>query len=295
MRKFLLLFLASFLTVTAYAQELNCNVTINSDKVPQTNKQVFTTLRTAVTDFMNNTRWSNRNYGRNERIDCNVIIIIETANANNFTASIQVQSSRPAYNSTYNSPVFNFKDDRFAFQYIEFEPLNYSENNYSSELIGVLSYYANIIVGLDADTFSMNGGTSNLEKALNIMNMAQQGGGTGWKQADGNNSRYFLISDMLNGTYSGYREALYIYHRTGIDLMADNPLEGKKGVKAGLDALSKIHRVRPNALMTRIFFDAKSDEIASVFAAGPDLPAKQEVVDMLNRIFPLGGAKWNRM
>lgn len=281
--------------VTVKAQELNCTVSINSDKVQQSNKQIFTTLKTAVADFMNNTRWSNRNYNRNERIDCNVIIIINTADANSFSGSIQVQSSRPVYQSTYNSPVFNFKDERFNFQYTEFEPLTYNENGYSSELVGVLSFYANLVVGLDADTFAITGGTANLQKAQNIVSMAQQGGGSGWKQSDGNNSRYFVISDVLNGSYSGYRQALYTYHREGLDEMANDPVKAKNGVKAGLDALNQVHRVRPNALVTRMFFDAKSDEIVSIFSAGPEFTAKQQVIDMLNQIFPLGGAQWNRM
>lgn len=295
MRNLFLIILFFLCSGTLFAQELHCTVSINTDKIQQSNKQIFATLKNAVADFMNNTKWSSKSYGRSERIDCNVIIIINSADANNFSGSIQVQSSRPVYLSTYNSPVFNFKDERFNFQYTEFEPLNYNENGYSSELVGVLSFYANIIVGLDGDTFALNGGTTNLQKAQNIVSMAQQGGGSGWKQSDGNNSRYFVISDILNGSYSGYRQALYQYHRNGLDLMAEDPSAAKAGVKSGLDALMQVHKVRPNALVTRMFFDAKSDEIVSVFSAGPDYAAKQQVIDMLNQIFPLGGALWNRM
>lgn len=276
------------------AQELNTTVEINSDAVPQSNKQVFKTLKTAVKEFMDNTQWSTKNINRSEKIDCNILIIIKTLEVNNFSGSIQVQSSRPVYNSNYSSPVFNFRDEDFDFQYIEFEALTYSENNISSNLVAVLSFYANIIVGIDADSFSLNGGTPNLQKAQNIVNMAQQMNTKGWKQEGNKNNRFAVVNEILSGANASYREAIYQYHIHGMDLMADNPLEGKKGVKTALDILSNVHRNRPNALPTRMFFDAKADEIVSVFSAGPEFN-KQSVVEVLTKISPLNGGKWNRM
>ncbi|MDN3706502.1 DUF4835 family protein [Myroides ceti] len=276
------------------AQELNTTVEINSDAVSQSNKQVFKTLKTAVKEFMDNTQWSTKNVNRSEKIDCNILIIIKTLDVNNFSGSIQVQSSRPVYNSNYSSPVFNFRDEDFDFQYIEFEALTYSENNISSNLVAVLSFYANIIVGIDADSFSLNGGTPNLQKAQNIVNMAQQMNAKGWKQEGNKNNRFAVANEILSGANASYREAIYQYHIHGMDLMADNPLEGKKGVKTALDILSNVHRNRPNALPTRMFFDAKADEIVSIFSAGPEFN-KQSVVEVLTKISPLNGGKWNRM
>ena len=276
------------------AQELNTTVEINSDAVAQSNKQVFKTLKTAVKEFMDNTQWSTKNVNRSEKIDCNILIIIKTLDVNNFSGSIQVQSSRPVYNSNYSSPVFNFRDEDFDFQYIEFEALTYSENNISSNLVAVLSFYANIIIGIDADSFSLNGGTPNLQKAQNIVNMAQQMNAKGWKQEGNKNNRFAVANEILSGANASYREAIYQYHIHGMDLMADNPLEGKKGVKTALDILSNVHRNRPNALPTRMFFDAKADEIVSIFSAGPEFN-KQSVVEVLTKISPLNGGKWNRM
>lgn len=277
------------------AQELQCHVTINSDKVAQTNKKVFASLKTGISDFMNNTKFTSKTYGRNQKIACSLVVFIENVEANKFKASLQIQSSRPVYNSDYNAPIFNFKDDKFSFQYIEFEPLNYNENNYESELVALLSFYAHLIIGLDADTFEKFAGDQSLDKARTILNLAQQTGGSGWKQSDGNNSRYFIINDILNNTYSAFREALYLYHLKGLDLMAGHALNGKKAVADALYKLSEVHQIRPNALVTRLFFDAKTDEIVSVFSSGPEFSDKQQLIDLLTRINPLGGAKWNRM
>lgn len=278
-----------------YAQDLNCTVSINSAQVQQSNRQAVTALETAIKDFMNNTRWSTKTVGRSELIDCNIIIIIERIEENNFAGKIQVQSSRPVYNSGYNSPVFNYMDNNFAFQYILNEPLIYNENSYSSELVAVLAFYANIIVGMDADTFSLNGGSYNLNRALNMLNLAQQGGGAGWRQDKAENTRYGLISDLLNSSNTPFRQAMYQYHRNGLDQMYEDPAAAKAELKKALEVLSQLHSRRPNAFLTRIFFDAKADEVLGVFSGGPDFAEKQAVVDLLTKISPLNGSRWNRM
>ncbi|PJR03500.1 type IX secretion system protein PorD [Avrilella dinanensis] len=293
MNKLVYIFLTFFLAVyTMQAQELNCTVTINTESIQTNDRRIFNTLESAVTNFMNNTQWTNQNYNFNEKINCSIIIFIQEQNNNDFKAMLQVISSRPVYNSDYNSPVFNWKDERFNFTYIENEPLNYNPNAYQSELVSVLSFYANMIVGLDADTFSLNRGNQSYAAAQSILSAAQQQGGSGWQQADGRSSRYFLITELLNSSYSNYRKALYEYHREGMDQMAENPLAAKQGVQKSIETLAQIHNMRPNALLTRVFFDAKADEIFSVFLAGPDYDV-QSVRETLNRIYPQANAKWN--
>ncbi len=291
------LYLTLLFSFTSFAQEFNCTVSINTAQVQQTNKQIFNTLRKSIADFMNNTRFTNNNYGRNERIDCNLVIIIESYESNNFVGTLQVQSSRPIYQSGYNSPVLNYREPerQFTFQYVENEMLVYNDNSYTSELSSVLSFYAQLIIGLDADTFSLNGGSMNFDKAMNILNYAQQGGNPGWRQDRNDNNRYAIITDLLNNGYSGYRSALYEYHRKGLDLMTENPLEGKKGVKKALDELQKVHVRRPNAMLTRMFFDAKADEIVQIFSSGPEIENKQALIDLLLKISPLNGARWYRL
>ena len=276
------------------AQELNCVVQVNTDRITDGNTQLFKTLETSLTEFINNTRWTTRNYGRSERIDCSIFINVSEYNSNNFKATMQVQSSRPVYNSTYQSPVFNYSDPDVGFRYTQSENLIYNPNSYNSNLIALISYYANIIIGLDADTFELNGGTEYYQAAQNMASLAQGGGYKGWSQQDGNQNRYFLISDLLSTTYSPFREALYEYHRLGLDVMAKNPKEGKEKVAEAIQTLAQVNKVRPNAFLTRIFFDAKSDEIVSIFSGGPMITITQ-LVDTLNKISPLNSSKWSNI
>ncbi len=291
----IVLFFVFLMGYSGVAQELNANVVINSERIQQSNKQVFTTLQTSIRDFLNNTKFTNLNVKRNELIDCNLLLIVNDydPNTNAFTGTLQIQSSRPVFNSGYSTTLFNFNDRNISFNYIEFEPLTYSENNIGSELVGLLSFYAHLMIGLDADSFALYGGSTNFQKATNVVSMMQQNGDKGWVMGDQNN-RYALINDILSNTYSSYREALYNYHIKGLDLMNSNPEEGKKGIADAINTLANIHKTKPNAFPTRIFFDAKADEIVQVFSAGPTYD-KTQLVETLTRINSSNGIKWNRM
>jgi Domain of unknown function (DUF4835) len=291
MRKIFFL-VALFFLGFANAQELNCTVTVNSEAVGQSNNQIFKTLQTALNDFVNRTDWTGQSYDQNERIPCSMFINVTQYNSGQFQASIQVQSARQVYNSSYASPIFNFNDKDFNFDYIEFQNLNYSAGSYDSNLVSVISFYSLLIIGLDADTFALNGGSSYLESAQDIVSVSQQGGSKGWSQSDGSQNRYFLINDLLSPTYSAFREALFDYHFKGLDKMAEDTKAGKEGIKAGLDKLNELNSVRPNAFLTRIFFDAKSDEIVSIFSGGPSIPIT-DLVDKLTRLSPLNAGKWS--
>lgn len=275
-----------------YSQELNCTVKVNYDQITAANVQIFKTLERSLGEFVNNTKWTTRNFANKERIDCSMFITIQSYESNEFTCTLQIQSSRPVYNSTYGSPVFNFNDKDFNFRYLEFENFVYNPNSYDSNLIAVVAFYANIIIGLDADTFSSQGGTKFLEGAANIANLAQSSGTPGWTQTEKKQNRYYLINDLLSNTFTPYREALYEYHFLGMDKMADKPKEAKENIVKAIQTVSKIHSVRPNAFITRIFFDAKADEIVSVFSGGPNVNIA-ELSETLNRVSPLNSAKWN--
>lgn len=290
MRKIFLLF-TLLLSAAGFAQELNCTVTVNADKVGATNNQVFKTLQTALNDFVNRTDWTGQGYQANERINCSMFITVNVQSSNQFQATIQVQSARPIFNSSYSSPVFNFNDKDFNFEYNEFQNLTFNPTSYDSNLISVIAFYSYMIIAMDADTFAPNGGTSYFEVAQDILNVAQQGGAKGWSQADGMQNRFFLINDMLSPTFAPFRDAMYQYHFAGLDKMADDQKTGKEGVKDALKTLGEIYSVRPNAFLTRIFFDAKSDEIVSIFSGGPSVPIS-DVVDRLNKLSPLNSSKW---
>lgn len=278
------------------AQELNCTVRVNAERITDANQQVFRTLERSLTDFINNTRWTTRNFSRNEKIDCVMFINVSAFNANDFTATLQVQSSRPIFNSTYTSPVFNFLDKDFGFRYTEYENLQYNPNSFDSNLIAVVAYYANIIIGMDADTFAKGGGTPYYEAASSMANLAASSGGyKGWSQQDGGNqNRYFLINDILSNTFTPFRDALYEYHVGALDRMADNPKEGKEKVIEALKTLAKVNSTRPNAFLTRIFFDAKSDEVVQIFSGGP-MVTVTDLITTLNRISPMNSSKWSNI
>ena len=272
------------------AQQLNCTVTVNSQKLSNANQQVFKTLEASVSEFVNKTDWTGQTFKQNEKINCSMYITVLSNNSDQFTATIQVQSSRPVFNSSYSSPVLNYNDKDFSFRYTEFENLIFNPSSFDSNLVSVLAFYSNIIVGMDADTFVLQSGNPNFEVAQNISNVAQQGGYKGWTQSDGNQNRYFLINDLLSPTFVDIRQTLFDYH-TGLDLMNQDLKASKERIKASLFNLSKLNNSRPNAFLTRIFFDAKSDEIVSIFSGGPSITIS-DLVDNLNKVSPLNSSKW---
>ncbi|KUJ60964.1 hypothetical protein AR687_16305 [Flavobacteriaceae bacterium CRH] len=275
------------------AQQLNCIVTINTDRLPNPNQQVFKTLQTSLSEFVNKTDWTGSVLKQNERINCSMYITLSSNSSDQFTGTIQVQSSRLIYNSTYSSPVFNFNDKDFNFSYTEYQPLLFNPTTFESNLVSVVSFYSYLILGIDADTFQMGAGSPYFETAQNIANVAQQGGSRGWTQSDGVQNRYFLINDMVSPTYSDLRQTMFLYH-TGLDGMSNDLKVSKEKIKSAVLLLAKLYSVKPNAFLTRVFFDAKSDEIVSVFSGGPSIPVT-DLTDVLNRVSPLNSTKWSQI
>jgi hypothetical protein len=287
---FLLVLIISF----AHSQELNCKVTVNYSKVSATNVQVFKALETSLNDFVNKTAWTEKKYNPNEKINCSMFILVNEYDSNNFNATIQVQSSRTIFNSTYESPVLNINDKDMLFRYVEFENLIYNPTSFDSNLVSIIAFYSNLIIGLDAESLAPNGGDEFFQRAQDISALASQGGYKGWSQADGNQNRFFLINDLVSPSYKSYKDALNQYHFQGLDIMSDDLKGGKEEVKNAIIALSKLYSVRPNAYLLRVFFDAKADEIVSIFSGGPNV-AISDLVDVLNRISPTNSSKWAKI
>lgn len=280
-----------FFVGIANAQQLNCTVQINSDKVASTNQQIFKNLKTSINDFMNKTDWSGEVYKQTEKIECSMVIIINTYDSNQFSATLQVQSTRPIFNSTYASPLFNYNDKDFSFRYVEFENLQFNPSNFDSNLVSILAFYSYMILGFDADTYSPQSGNKWYETAQQIQSVAQQSGYKGWNQGDGNQNRYFLVNDILSGTFDNYRQTLYEYHREGLDTMSTDIKASKEKIISSITTLSKLYAIRPNAFLTRLFFDAKVDELVSILSGGPKV-SLTETVEKLNKLSPLNTAKW---
>ena len=294
MRNSILLLLMLSFSLNVGAQELNCQVVVNSEQTGQANAAVFKTLQNSLTEFVNQTRWTNREFLPEERINCSMFININSFDGNSFGGTIQIQSSRPVFGSTMVTPVLNFNDEQFAFEYTEYQPLEFSPNQFNSNLVSVISFYVYTILGLDADTFSEQGGTSYFQTANQIVGTAQQSSYSGWKGTDGNRSRYQLSADLLSNTYSGYRNALYSYHRQGLDVMHMSPEEGKEAIASSLIDLQRMNSRRPNSLLLRTFFDAKADEVEQIFSGGPSVDIR-EVVDALNTMAPNYTEKWGNI
>jgi hypothetical protein len=287
----LLLLLTGF---GAQAQELNCNVKVLYDRITDANPQIFKTLEKSLQDFVNNTKFTTRNFARSERIECNMLFNISAYDSNNFGATLQVQASRPVHGSTYTTPILNYNDKDITFRYVEGENLTYNPNTFDSNLMSIVGFYANMIIGLDADSFALEGGDSYYDVAQGIVNVAQGSGNKGWSQQDGNQSRYFFVNDILSNTYEPFRKAMYEYHIGALDKMAENQKEGKQKTIDAISTLAELHKVRPNAFIMRVFFDAKSDEIATIFSGGPQVEVTK-LVENLNRISPLNASKWNNI
>ena len=294
MRKWFTALVLIFVLLPLSAQELNCEIVINAEKTGKENQSVFKTLQRALSEFVNQTTWTDKKFGEEEKINCSMFITINSFEGESFSGTIQVQSSRPVYGSTMVTPVFNFNDEKFSFNYREYQPLNYSQNSYSSNLVSVISYYVYTILGIDADTFAPEGGTSYFEEANRIVSTAQQGGQSGWKASDGNRSRYRLNTDLLANTYAEYRQALYQYHRLGLDVMYDDVEAGKKAVADALAGLKPMNDRRSNSLLMRTFFDAKADEVTDIFSGGPPIN-RPDLQEVLSAIAPRYAKNWRNL
>lgn len=294
MRKWFTVIVLIFVLSPLSAQELNCEVVINAEKTGKENQSVFQTLQRALTEFVNQTTWTDKKFQEEEKVSCSMFITINSFEGESFSGTIQVQSSRPVYGSTMVTPVFNFNDEQFSFNYREYQPLNYSQNSYSSNLVSVISYYVYTILGIDADTFAPEGGTAYFEEAKRIVSTAQQGGQSGWKASDGTRSRYRLNTDLLANTYAEYRQALYQYHRQGLDVMYDDVKAGKEAIAEALIGLKPMNDRRSNSLLMRTFFDAKADEVSDIFSGGPEIN-KPELQQALNDIAPRYSKNWRNL
>lgn len=293
MNRFILVLLL-FLSFSAKSQELNCNVIVNAQFTGNENFQIFKTLQTQLREFVNSTKWTDKEFAPQERIECGIFINVTEYNNNVFKASIQVQSSRPVYGSTYTTPIYNVNDKDFTFSYVEFQNLLYNKNQFESNLVSVIAFHIYMVLGLDGDSFAPNGGQEYLKQAQTIVNYSQQENAKGWKLEDGLQTRFALIDNLMSPTFKEYRSVMYDYHRKGLDLMNENPKSGKEAIASAIEEFNAMNRRRPNSFLLRTFFDAKGDEIEQIFSDGPNVPIT-ELVATLNRVAPMYSSKWRNI
>jgi hypothetical protein len=295
MKNSLLLAAILFITGQAWAQELNCQVTVLTPQIQISDKRVFTSMQTAIYEFMNNTRWTGDKFLNQERIECTIQITInDMASSDAFSGTIQVQSTRPIYKSSYNSPVFNFNDENFNFRFFEYQPLEFIESGNQFNLTNVLAYYAYTIIGIDYDTYSPYGGTPYFLKAQAIVNNAQSGPEKGWKAFEGTRNRYWLLENMLNPVFKPIRQLYYDYHRKGLDIMTEKKDDAIHAIADGIVSLKKVHQDKPASLLMQVFFTAKAEEIVNIFSQA-FIDVKNKVKPVLDEIDPANMTKYENI
>jgi hypothetical protein len=277
-------------------QELNCTVQILSSQVQSSDKRAFQTLQKAIYEFMNTRKWTNDQFRAEERIECSILINITKWNKLDlWEGTMQVQVRRPVFNSSYNSRILNVNDHDCIFNYLEYEPLEFSESTHISNLTSMLAFYAYIIIGIDYDSYSPNGGTIYFQKAQSVVNNAQAAPEPGWKAFENNKkNKYNLVENILNEIYSPFRGCLYQYHRQGLDVMVDDVNSGRLTILESMESLMPIHIRQRSSYILQVLFDAKADEIVKLFTeAPPDEQAR--VIKLLNKIDPANTTKYAKI
>ncbi|MGQ7870389.1 type IX secretion system protein PorD [Sunxiuqinia sp. sy24] len=290
-----LMLLSLLMTGTVIAQELRCNISVSGQQIQGANRNVFQTMQADLYEFMNNRKWTDHVYSMDERIECSIYIrLTEQISSNEFKGSIQVQLRRPVFNSDYETPLLNIKDNDFHVEYVEYQAMEFNETSNRDNLTNLMAFYAYIILGMDYDSFSPNGGTPYFQKAQQIVNNSQNVRYSGWKAYESERNRYWLIENIMNRSYAPFRDCIYQYHRLGLDQMNEQIEEGRAAIAESLKSIQKVFRSRPSLYILQVFFDAKSDELVNVFSKSyPD--ERNRVLTILNEVDPSNGSKYEKI
>lgn len=278
MRKLIFILILIPVFRISYAQELKANITVASNQVGNNvNQNVFRTLQTALNNFINTRKWTPDNFQPNERIECSFFLNLQpTGDLNVYNASLTIQAARPVFNTSYLSPIINFKDENITFKYVEFQQLEFNENRVSgsdalvSNLTAVIAYYSYMILGFDYDSFTLRGGDPYFQKAQNIVNNAPDGRNiSGWKAFDGVRNRYWLVENMLNSRYTIMHDVYYNYYRLGMDKLYEDENAARVEVMNVLNLLNNFNTDNPNKMINQFFFQGKSTELIKIFSKAP--------------------------
>ena len=295
MRKVLLILAIGLgLGTFAKAQELQCEVRVNSTKVSGSDKTVYQSLQTALYEFINNTKFTEINFRQNEKIECSILIDITSRENDIFTAEINVALRRPVYKTNYNSPLFNYIDRKFTFEYMDGQTLDFSPNNYISQLTSTIGYYVYLMLGLDFDSFSPLGGTPFFEICEQITrNVPQSTGDEGWSTTARQN-RYSLITEINNATYEPLRYFIYDYHRQGLDVMSEKTEQGIEAILSSLSNLQSVYERNPMCYFLQLIIESKRDEIIQVFSEG-NMKYRNEAANVMKTIDPSQSSRYDAM
>jgi len=293
MKKYLMFFMVLIISLSSvFAQELRCNISISATKIQGANKTMFETMQSDLYEFMNNRKWTDNKFATDERINCNIFINLDTQiSSDQFTGSIQVQLRRPVFGSSYETILLNIKDNDFNAKYVEYQTLEFNETSNKDNLTNILAYYAYIVLGMDYDSFSPLGGTEFFQKAQTIVNNSQNAVEKGWKAFESERNRYWLVENILNKSYAGFRNCTYQFNRQGLDVMSEKPEEGRAVIAESLKSIQKVFRSQPSLYILQVFFDAKSDELVNIFSKSFS-DEQNRVSVLLNEVDPSNGTKY---
>lgn len=275
---------------SVYGQELRCTVTINSDQVQGSNKEMFNTLKQSIEEFVNTSRWTNMTFQEKEKIECNMLLVVKSVENDMLNCEFTCQSRRPVYGTSYTTPTLNFKDNNFVFTYQEYDRLDYQQSVFTTNLTALLAYYCYLIIGHDMDSFAKLGGTPYFQACENIVTAAQSASldnaeAAGWKAFESNRNRYALINNLMDEAFKKYRIYYYDYHRHGLDEMVNNVANGRARIAKDIKVLKEASNARPATYVINAFLDAKSDELVNIFKNGTS-EEKKMVYDLLMDIDP---------
>ena len=282
-----------FFANTASAQELKCDIRVNSNQIAGTDKSVFQNLQTALYEFINNTKWTNVNFKTAEKIECSIAITIkERTDSNSFSGEINLALRRPCYKASYTTPMLNYVDQKLSFEYTDGQPLDFSLQTHMSDLTSTIAFYVYTILGLDFDSFSLNGGAPYFEAAQQVVNNAQNSSQSGWKAFDGNKNRYWIAENMTNSSYAPLHQFMYEYHRLGLDVMSEKPDQGRAAILKSLQYLQNVYSSYPTCFFLQLIVEAKRDEIINVFSQGTQ-QEKTEAVNIMKQIDPSKSSQYD--
>lgn len=269
----------------AEAQELKCTVEVNAQQIEGGSKSVFETLKSTLSEYFNETKFTNATYSPVERIECRFFLTVKEYKDDKIKGEIQVQLSRPVYNSTYTTTLFNFRDTRVEFEYREGDPLVFNENNEDTNLRALADFYAYLFLAIDSDSFSPLGGQPYWERAQSVLQQAQSFGEIGWRPFEDPKNRSGVLSSFTDSNMSGIRNMLYEYHRRGLDEMVTSPDKGRQAITKSIQVIGDVYKVAPMSVALSLFRDSKLDELVNVYSKAPQTE-RDEVYKLLEPIYP---------
>ncbi|MAD58870.1 MAG: hypothetical protein CMB81_00880 [Flammeovirgaceae bacterium] len=285
-RVYILLLLICLTPLYSYTQELNSKVLVNTEKLQSSEKLLFEEMESSIEQFLNNQIWTGDKFNTQEKINCNFIInIINEPSSNQYEATVQILSSRPIYNSSYETILLNHGDREWIFEYFPSQTIEFVENGFNDNLTSLLSFYAYMIIGIDYDSFEEKGGEESFKLAWKILNTSQNSGYKGWDQFGSRKNRYWICENFLNPEFERVRKAIYSYHIKGMDKLYLDPIESRSTIMGDINSLNDVNKKNFNSAIVNLFIDAKADELTKIFKGG-SLNERRQVFNLLSEISP---------